>query len=286
MKCEKCGHEQQAGKFCGKCGNTLVAQTTASPGPALQNVSQANAVPASAGAPAYQNQASTDPNLHVEKVKETSKQYWGYFLGHLKQPSSILSDFNKNFINSLITFAIFALITALGIYDIVTYFMGPVDEFAGIFAQESIKPSFFKILLNVVLALAVVIALSLGSIYLVSKFFGPPTQFKTLTTIYGTYLIPMTLIVVAAYLLLLIDSRGIGSSLLMIGLFLSLFVMPLFLITTLVNQKPRQLDSFYAFLLYIAMFMIGLSIVLSVLLDSTFSDVLTELNGLFGYSLY
>ncbi|TWT27749.1 hypothetical protein [Planomicrobium sp. CPCC 101110] len=281
MKCEKCNHEQTTGKFCGKCGNALVAQTSTNTGPTFQQVSTAQPViSAPSAAPTYQ--APTDPNLHVEKVKETSKQYWAYFLEHLKRPSTILERYDMNFINALITFAIFALVTALSINDMIGYLIAPVDEFSEMFVEESLKPSFVKILLYVVVALGVVFALSIGSLFAVSKFFGPQTHFKPLATMFGTYLIPSILVVFAAYLLLLIDSRGIGSTLFTLGLLFSIFVMPLFLITTLINQKSQQIDSFYAFIAYIVLFAIGLSIILSVFVDATLSDLISQINDLMG----
>lgn len=280
MKCENCGHEQTSGKFCGKCGNALIAQVSTNPGPTFQQVAHAQTVNSTqTAAPAYQ--APSDPNLHVEKVKETSKQYWTYFLEYLKKPSAILESYDKNFVNALITFAIFSLLTALSINDIIGYFIGPVDEFGSMFAQESFKPSFVKILLYAVIALGVVFALSIGSLYAISKFFGPQTQFKPLVSMFGTYLIPMSLVMLAAFLLLLIDSRGIGSTLFGLGLLFSIFIMPLFLVTTLVNQNSRQIDSFYAFIAYAVLFAIGLSIILSVFVDSTIGSMLSEMYDLY-----
>lgn len=281
MKCEKCNHEQITGKFCGKCGNALLAQTSVNTGPTFQQVSTAQPVTSAPSAvPTYQ--APTDPNLHVEKVKETSKQYWAYFLEHLKKPSTIIERYDMNFINALITFAIFALITALSVNDMISYFITPIDDFAGLFVEESLKPSFVKILFYVVCALAIAFALSIGSLFAVSKFFGPQTHFKPLITMFGTYLIPSVLVALAAYLLLLIDSLVIGRTLFVLGLLFAIFVMPLFLITTLINKKSQQIDSFYAFIAYIVLFAVGLSIVLSVFVDTTLTGLISQINELFG----
>lgn len=286
MKCEKCGHEQATGKFCGKCGGALVAHNT--DGGTAQGTSYTSQPAASVQAPVAASVYETpaDPNLHVEKVKETSKQYWGYFLEHIKRPSAIFTDHNKNFVNALITFGIFALIIALGINDLISYFIAPVDDLSNLFVQESLKPSFIQILIYSVISLAVVFALSLGALYAVAKFAGPQTPFKTLATMFGTYLLPASMVLFAAYLLLLIDSRGIGTSLFLMGILFSVFVMPLFIITSLVAQKSRQIDSFYAFIAYIALFTVGLSIVLSVLVDSTLNDFLSQLYELFEYSSF
>ncbi|MGI2327585.1 hypothetical protein [Planococcus sp. YIM B11945] len=273
MKCENCGHEQASGKFCGKCGNVLTAGGT----PSYQAVQEQpiNTAQSAAAAPAYQ--APAEPSIHVEKVKETSKQYWNYFLVHLKKPSSILENHHQHFINGLITFGILALLTALGLYDMVSYFFGPVDDFGSVFEQESLKPSFFKILLYTVISVAVVFALSIGSLFAISKFFGPQTQIKSLVAMFGTYLIPVILVMLASYLLLLIDSRGVGSSLFFLGLLFSIFILPLFLITTLVSRSAHHIDAFYSFIAYIVLFTVGLSIVLTIFADSSISNFMAEI---------
>lgn len=274
MNCTKCDHEQHSGKFCGRCGNELTTvngaeKSTADFGGA------ANPVEAGTAAPLYQ--VKLESSLDVEKVKETSKQYWVYFLEHLKSPSKVMVDPDKTFWNAIITFVIFTLLTTLAVNNIIGYYIGPVDSLGSIFEQASLKPSIIKVFSYVGIALIVVFALSIGSLYAVSKFLGPQTSFKSMTSIIGTLLIPMCLVMLAAFLLLLIDSYGIGSSLFLVGTLFSIFVLPLFVITTLLNKQSQLVDAFYAFIGYILLFTIGISIVLSIAVDSTLSELLFEL---------
>lgn len=127
----------------------------------------------------------------------------------------------------------------------------------------------------------VVFALSIGSLYAVSKFLGPQTSFKSIASMIGTLLIPMCLVMLAAFLLLLIDSYGMGSSLFLVGTLFSIFVLPLFVITTLLNKQSQLVDAFYAFIGYVLLFTIGISIVLSIAVDSTLSELLFELQHWF-----
>lgn len=287
MKCTNCGHEQASGKFCGKCGSVLEAHLTgdgqtsapeATPEKPVQPLY--TAAPSAAGASAYQQ--PVEPNQHVVKVKETSKQYWAYFLQYVKSPSSILAQSSVNFTNSLITVAIFALVFALAVYKNLSLIIAPFEDFGSIFTDSSsMMPSFFSVLISSILTIAVIFLLSVVCIYAVNKFLGTNLPFKNIVTSFGTLLIPSMVLLLAAYLLLMIESIIIGNSLLVLAISYSIFVMPLFLITALLTAKKQSVDAYYGFISYIILFGIALSITLSVLFDSTigrymemFSDIL------------
>lgn len=283
MKCTNCGHEQASGKFCGKCGSVLEAHLTGdgqnSPPEAEQAVPPLYTAAPSA-APAYQQPA--EPNQHVVKVKETSKQYWSYFLQYAKSPSSILAQSSANFTNSLITIAIFALIFSLAVYKNLSLIIAPFEDFGSIFTDSSsMMPSFLSVLISSILTIAVIFLLAVACIYAVNKFMGTNLPFKNIVTSFGTLLIPSMVLLLAAYLLLMIESIIIGNSLLVLAISYSIFVMPLFLITSLLTAKKQSVDAYYGFISYIILFGIALSITLSVLFDSTigrymemFSDIL------------
>lgn len=261
MKCEVCNHEQLSGKFCGKCGNTLLANPAASQVPEFQNATtEGPSTHSAATAAAYQ--APVDPHVHVQKAKETSKAYWNYFLESLYNPSKVLNEKDQNFGNALITFAIFALITSLGMNKL-------ANSLLTIFGDFGVGPSFIDVFLRVTLAVAVLFALSLGSLYVVSKLFGPQTPLKTLVTMMGTYLVPASVLVLATVGLLLIGSLGFGSSLFFFGLFFAIYVMPVILIGSLINQKSQKLDKFYAVSAYVVIFSIALSILFNIYAEST-----------------
>lgn len=273
MKCSNCQHEQDSGKFCGKCGTVLTAQAGGMEESPLQKTQEestsfsATATP-SAAAPVYQ--APVEPNQHVEKVKETSKQYWNYFLQYLKKPGSILEQPSNNLVNALITIAVFALIFSLAIYKNLSIVLQPFEEIGGIFGEsQNMMPSFFSVFFSSVLCIALIFLLSSASLYLVNKFAGPDKSFKNIISAFGTLLIPSTVLMIVAYVLLLIESLIIGNVLAIASLSFSISVMPLYLMTALLKQSSKAIDSFYAFIAYIIIFAISLSILMSVFFDST-----------------
>lgn len=269
MKCTNCNHEQATGKFCGKCGSVLTAQSVVTDQSSTpETVATYIAAPSNAAPPQYQ--VPVEPNQHVVKVKETSKQYWAYFLQYVKNPSSILTQSSANFTNSLITIAIFSLIFALAVHKNLSFVMAPLQEFGGLFTDStSIMPSFFSVLIGSVLTISVVLLISIACIYAINKFMGTNLPFVNIVTSYGTLLIPSMVLLVAAYLLLTIESIIIGNFLFSIAVSYSLFVLPLFLITSLLTAKKQSIDAYYGFISYIILFSVAISITVSVLFDST-----------------
>lgn len=284
MKCPNCQHEQSTGKFCGKCGTVLTAnsgeavQNTAPP--AQESAIQFTAATPETAAPVYQ--APTEPNQHVEKVKETSKQYWSYFLQYIKKPGTIVEQPIGQMVNALITLGIFALIFSMAIYKNLGTVLAPVDQMGGIFgSSQSVMPSFFSVLLTAVFSLGVIFALAAGCIYLVNKFAGPDESFKNIITYFGTLAVPSVVLVLAAFVLLLIESIIFGNILLILSLSLTVSLMPLYLITVLLKKTVKSFDSFYAYLSYIVLFAISSAIVMTVFFDSTIGRYIEDLEDLF-----
>lgn len=281
MKCTSCGHEQESGKFCGKCGNSMIPGiskielgATVEEGQFHTNQSQAS----TASAPLPNHQIPTEPNVHLDKVKETSKQYWTYFLQHLKKPSLIFNHAENSFINAIISIVILSLLVSLSIYKNMSLVMQPFS--GNDFEVGSMAPSFIKLFVSSTLILSIILLLSISIIYIISKFFGPEVPFKNIISIIGTLTIPFILLNTVAYILLFIDSLVIGNAILSISILLCLFVMPLYVISTLLSKQSKSLDALYAFLIYIVLFPIGLSIIISVFVDSTIGKYLTEFQEL------
>lgn len=277
MKCPNCQHEQDTGKFCGKCGAGLVAQSTVE--------AQRTAVspePAGYSASTAVHQSPVEPNQHVEKVKVQSKQYWNYFLQYLKKPGSIIDQTADQFVNALITMGIFALFFSLAIYRNLSVALSPVDNFGGFFENsQSLMPSYFSVLLSTVLTLGLIFALAAGCIYVVNKFAGPDESFKNIVTNFGTLMVPSVVLLLIAYVLLLISSMTFGNLLLFISLSLAISIMPLYLITALLKKAAKSFDSYYAYLSYIVLFAIGLMIIMTVFFDSTIGRYINDLDSLF-----
>ncbi|WP_422123866.1 hypothetical protein DHX103_03380 [Planococcus sp. X10-3] len=279
MKCSYCQHEQDTGKFCGKCGTVLTAHEGTNAGPTA-SVSQDQTTAYATAAPVYQ--APTEPNQHVEKVKATSKQYWTYFIQYIKNPGSIVEQPGQQLVNALITMAIFALIFSLAVYKNLKVIVQPFEDMGGFFGSSaSVMPSFFSVLFTSVLSLGLIFILAAGCLYLVNKFAGPEESFTNIITSFGTLMIPSVVVLLAAYLLLLIDSLTFGNVLLLLSISLSVSLAPLYLITVLLKKSGKALDSFYAYLAYVVLFSISMTILMSVFFDSTIGRYIEEFGYLF-----
>ena len=279
MKCTKCNHEQDSGKFCGSCGNALIATNFEGPESVIPEMVTQTPYPSPVQTQTYQ--APAEPNVHVEKVKETSKQYWTYFLQYLKKPSSIFDQPSSNFVHAFISIILFALILTLSLHKNISLVASPLEEFSSFIGQESVMPSFISILFSTLLTVAVLILLGMVSVFLISKFFGNNVSFKDVFTLIGTLLIPFIVIGLVAYILLLIGSLFFGNVLLVVSFLLSIYVMPLFVVSKLLAKTSRSLDSFYAYLAYIVLFLIGFSIIATVLVDSTIGNYLSDFGNFF-----
>lgn len=279
MKCPNCHHEQDTGKFCGKCGAVLTAHN----GETVEHAAHTtSAFTNTANTDASVYQAPNEPNQHVEKVKATSKQYWSYYLQYIKNPGSIVENTANQFVNALITLAVFALIFSLAVYKNLSLVIQPFGGMGSIFgSSDSYMPSFFSVLLSSIFSLGLIFVLSAGCIYLVNKFAGPDESFKNIITSFGTLMVPAVALVLAAYLLLLIESMVFGNVLLLISLSLCISVMPLYLITVLLKKSVKAFDSFYAYLSYIVLFSISFSILMSVFFDSTIGRYINEFIDIF-----
>ncbi len=277
LKCPNCQHEQQAGKFCGKCGAALTASPTG-------NVERTtiSTEPAGYASAAAVNQPPVEPNQHVEKVKVTSKQYWNYYLQYLKKPGSIVEQPAGQFVNALITLGLFALFFSLAIYKNLSVALGPMGDYNGFFgSSQSFMPSYFSILFSTVLTLGTIFILAAACVYLVNKFAGPDESFKRIVTIFGTLMVPSLALVIIAYVLLLISSMTFGNILLIASFSLAVSIMPLYLITALLKKATKPFDSYYAYLSYIVLFTVGFTIIITVFLDSTVGRYMNDLNDLF-----
>ncbi|TYR78879.1 zinc ribbon domain-containing protein [Priestia megaterium] len=115
MQCSNCGHQNDGGKFCVKCGTKLgdngAQQVAASVDSTPVQSNQATTYVQSE--PVQQTQL----NQHVENAKQISKLYLGYFMQGLKQPTAVAQGVRgEQFINGLITMILFAVSIPLMIY--------------------------------------------------------------------------------------------------------------------------------------------------------------------------
>ena len=233
MTCTNCGNEQANGQYCWRCGAKLVVaahgfheQIQSQNG---QTVSEAAVV-------------NVESNVHLDNVKKQTKEYWSYFVKHLKHPSVSLTKQDDEFRNSFISLLLYAAICGFSIYTALTG--------VGLAGSTDGGLSFSSIFLNVAGFVAVCIAIVSFGLFIIGNNFGPAYPFKQTLVVYVSHLLPAIVIGLAALLFLLMKSYWYGVFLLIVSLLYVLIISPGYVITVLLSKKPKGIDPLYGYTAY------------------------------------
>ncbi|MGG3797954.1 hypothetical protein [Metabacillus fastidiosus] len=226
--CSQCGHLNEIGKFCVKCGAKL----------------QASGAEEQAATVHINDSAAVKTNEHVEKAKVMSKMYINYFIQGMKNPTTAAQSVNsEQFINGLITMIIYAISIPLMFYFSVPY--------ADSFTEVVLKPSFYYLLFIGFVALVTFAVVKLGRV---------PAVIQDVFARFGTFLIVPTAFFIGAFILSLIKVHDFASILLLFG-FLGLFIAVPFTIFSFKKDIKVGLDAVYGtFLTYLAIIILILTI--------------------------
>lgn len=261
MICSNCGHEQEQGKFCGKCGTKFEEAAV----DYIDN-SVTEQVAATQAEPVIPTPTQpTEPNIHVENLKKQSKMYGSYFMQQLKRPSLIYNR-GEEFTNGLISIILLGVLLSLSLY----IFMGQLFSGYG--------PGFFSFFSSVLVFILFAMGIVISSLFLTNKFFGPQHSFKTIISFYGAHFSPLLIAATVSLLLMLLKSYTFGNLIVSIVFIFALFILPLYLITLLLTKKSTHMDPLYGFSLYIVMFSILFIIYITILADSTIGGYFDQLN--------
>lgn len=281
VKCTNCGFEQQEGKFCGQCGAPLSVgdQEAVKVDATNESTSQGYGEQA-AGAEASQSAPVSDvkDNEALDKVKQVTKTYGTYYVKYLKRPSRIFSE-KVDFKHGLISMTIIVILMALSVALLIRNFMQPYEGFAGMFSDSSynVGPSFFAMFGYAMVFLVICMAIIVFLIYVVNQFFGTAYTFKEMSSVYGAHLVPAITVTGVAFILILLKSNTFGSYLLFTGFGLVVWLFPLYLISSLLSRRTRNIDPLYGYLIYIVLTAIAFIIFALILVDSTFGRVLDQI---------
>lgn len=263
FECTKCKNTQGGGKFCGECGGELVAIANDS---TTEEVTQQQTA-------ATNSDVAVASNDTLNNIKEAGLDYWNYFMATLKKPSSGFAKGESEFRNGIINLIIFSVMFALSTYAIAYKSTRGISDMWGAFGGESLKPSFFPIfgksLLTTVLTIAVILAL----VFVVNKLFGTDSSFKSIVSLMGYHSSVSLIASIVGLLLVLIGSVGIGTSVVYLGLTLIIGLIPIYILSSLLAQKSKGLDAFYACLIYLAGVAIVFAVAGAVLFESTINKI-------------
>ncbi|KGR91216.1 hypothetical protein CD30_07160 [Ureibacillus massiliensis 4400831 = CIP 108448 = CCUG 49529] len=315
-KCLACGNLQEAGNFCGSCGSSLVdvenTPTTSDQNPSAGTPVQPNeqvqpnqpyqqVPPVQAdqqnqwsqpnqqfqqgqsnqqfqqfgqgqGQPNQQyqqyQQAPPQPNVHVERMKEQSTMFFNSFVEYLKKPSSIFNNGEREFINGIISLSIFVFIISLALF-------GAVNSTFGFFGNSFII--FLRVFFPALIIIALIVGVVLFGIFLISMWFGPNNSLKEVIGFLGALTNPVSMLAVLALLFSFI-APALGGNLITLSLVLAIFIVPLYIIGHLLSVKSKAVDSFYAYLIYVA----GTSVAFFILMTIFTMISINSLMGGFG----
>ncbi|MDQ0243733.1 hypothetical protein J2S09_001278 [Bacillus fengqiuensis] len=259
MHCTNCGHLNEGGKFCVKCGTKLEGGVYEQRAAAGAESTYVNPQPTTTySQPAQQSQ-------HVETAKVISKLYIAYFMQGVKNPTMAAQSVRgEQFINGIITMILYAISIPLMVYFGFKDFMGP-------FSEAVIQPAFYYLIFIAFVALATFAAVKLGRVQ---------ASLQDVFARFGTFLIVPTSFLMVALLLSLVQIE-IFLLLLLFG-FLGLFLVVPFTIYSFKKEVPYGLDGIYGtFLTYLAII-----ILLATIARIIIEQVMDAITDWFGFGLF
>lgn len=298
MECKTCGHKQTEGKFCEVCGTELPAvvetgstekdNPSSEPTiidkeedhPPLEDGGLLDSADASdlleseerikiegqdeisslsSSEKLVENEGQAGPqgigNDVVDKLKEASSAYFGYFMSFLTRPNhnrAKESEFLYGMINIIISLLLFSL--------------AHQKYLSKIFGGESLG---FKYWINSFLFVLVAMGVAYLLIFVVKQVFSTKEMsFLELLSTYGLYMTPIVPLGILTVFFTLIGVDKLSSFLVYFMLFLMIFLIPLYIVSHLLVNHSKGLEPFYAYLLFIIGFFLGIAIVDAILLDS------------------
>lgn len=277
MICKICGHENDDGKFCEKCGARLgpeieeigaiqrdehqevtdtasntefsgvertVQQETAAGNPPHVFTTPQRPQTSSAGTVGGEN---SQPNPYLESAKQNSKIYFDYFVKGLKSPLAVTQKTgSEQLLNGIISMVIFAILFPFMIYLSIG---SEARNFisSNPFVDIVLKPAFWLAVFMFLITVYTFGAVKLST--------NPKADLKEIIARFGTLLIPFIVISLIAFLFMLLGS-SIGGAFLSIALVGGIFTIPALITMSYKRDGFGGLDTLYAILLiYVAIFL-------------------------------
>ncbi|WP_368652767.1 hypothetical protein AB4Y30_13640 [Ornithinibacillus sp. 4-3] len=292
MLCPACGHEQETGKFCGKCGTALTENQANQSSSGISNeekvqdsiienqdsvdMSREN-VAIKQEEPAKEktvDEQLAQSNVNMEVIKEKTMNYWNYVVDYAKQPSKVFNYKQHELLSAIITILIFTFFISLTVFSYLKFFSAEVFYLS----SEGIK--FFPVIFYTGLFILLTMGIATLCLFLVIKLFGPDYVYPKIITIYGTKLIPMIAITLVALFLTVVRLFTAGNMMLTIIFIFAILAIPLYILGKALQEKTKVLDSFYASVVYVVGFILIYSLFLYVISDTVLGEYSGFLNFL------
>ncbi|MBB6453867.1 putative membrane protein [Salirhabdus euzebyi] len=258
MKCPNCGQVGENEKFCSKCGTQMESNNEAAAA-AEHPVSEVNEQPTQAKV----------PNETMEKLKSTGQGYGEFLVKHLKEPTNARNLTEGDFVSGIITFSIYALITALFMFISLNTSMAILG---GV--------SFFDFFIKPLIGFLVLLFGTAGLTYGVQVFAKEEGSFQLTVAKFGGYLIPFTVVYLLGIIFGLIKLTSLAFLASAIGVVGAVFVIPaLILFENGQTKTANGHDKLYlSFVVYVLALVI-LGVVGNMFINSFYT-------GIFGGGLF
>lgn len=190
MNCPNCETYVESGKFCPKCGTSLVGEQEAKP-----EAASTTGEPAAPQAPTPQaaNEGTTS-NEFVDNVKSTGSNFGQFFTTLLKTPGQSQKANGNDMVSGLITLVIYSILAGLLFY----LNGGKNAEFGD---------EFFIPFLQVIAMLAIFIVVTFGA----AKLTMQDLSFQDTIAKFGAYAVPFLLVFAVGFLATLVDLYTIAN---------------------------------------------------------------------------
>src|SRR5699024_4470681 len=262
MKCPKCENEQSEEIFCESCGASLSEAN-----PAVNDATEAEAELETKEV-VQENKAQAETNETVEKVKEVSTAYLKYFMTFLKKPSKEQANPAANFINGLISVGLINLILSFSLYS-----LSKID-----LCIFSSGPSFGKFFFSSLLFLLIIMAITVGLIFVTSVLFGQKKlNIQEALSIYNGKLNPMILLSAVALIMALLDAKTFAYYLLSFIVLAIFLLIPLYIVKNIISKSEQSFDPFYLYISYTIAFLFVISVIASIFTDVESLQVIMSL---------
>ena len=236
MYCIHCGNHQSAGQFCAKCGTALDSEVIGTRTIAARRQSKD----------------------YVEKLSTNVQGYGRYFLKRMKRPGEVFTQGEKEFGYAVATIVLLSIFFGLAIF----------------FSIKEVESLTLVMIGRATVSSLLTIIIAVGSLYVTTLFVGPEQSFKRLVNLYGTQLIPSTVLAAIALLFLLLNITTLGNLLLLFALLFAVCIVPLYIVVKVLTEDVSTLDPLYSVVVYLIIFGIISYICLGVFGDLIMGDLL------------
>ncbi|WP_042143497.1 hypothetical protein [Paucisalibacillus sp. EB02] len=276
LTCSNCGTKQNTGKFCEECGGALqIEQASATIATSNQTNEATQGSQQSAASTAVNSaQSSKQTQETVEAIKGGLSHYWSYLLELIKNPTTAFQTGNSNFVNGLVTIILFTITYSLSLYWLANSFYK--QAFGG-FLEESLP--FFAINARLVFGILIMFAITLGSVFAVTKLAKHQDGFKTVLAQFSGLVAPLLAVNLIAIIGGLTSSVELTIYPLVLSNILAFVIIPVLFVyekSAQVNSKGQKV--YHSFLV-----LLMITVVTYIISSSLLSGTLEELEEIMYY---